>query len=100
MRDALPKSDEPVLTLVLALDSFGLPLVAPPGVPAERLDILRTRVSGDVRRQGLPGRRDEDRPADRRAARAASKLAAMIDDLATAATPEMVAAYRRLGAAK
>ncbi len=99
VRDALPKSDQPVLALVLAIDSFGLPLVTSPGVPAERLDILRTAF--------LAMCADKDYQADAMkidqpvgAPLSGDKLAALIGDLATAATPETVAAYRRIGAAK
>jgi tripartite-type tricarboxylate transporter receptor subunit TctC len=99
VRDALPKSDGPVLNLVLAIDSFGLPVVAPPGVPADRLDILRTAF--------LAMSADKDYQADAMkidqpigSPLSGDKLAALIKELEAGATPETVAAYRRIGAAK
>jgi hypothetical protein len=99
VRDALPKSDGPVLTLVLALDSFGLPVVGPPGIPAERLEILRAAF--------LAMCQDRDYQADAAklelpvgAPLSGARLKVLIDELAVAATPNVVAAYRRLGGAR
>src|SRR5258708_26099590 len=33
LRDILPKSDGPLLTVLLALETFGRPVIAPPRVP-------------------------------------------------------------------
>jgi tripartite-type tricarboxylate transporter receptor subunit TctC len=99
VRDALPERDRPVLGLVLAIDSFGLPVVAPPGVPADRLAILRAAF--------LAMCADKDYQADAMkidqpvgSPLSGDKLAALINDLEVAATPETVAAYKRIGAAK
>jgi tripartite-type tricarboxylate transporter receptor subunit TctC len=95
VRDVLPASDGPLLALVLALEDFGLPLVGPPGMPAERVSLLREAFM----RMG----RDPDYQAE--AARmtipvgapiGGEKLAAMIGELAASTSPDVVAAYRRL----
>jgi hypothetical protein len=99
VRDALRESDRPVLTLVLAIDRFGPPLVGPPGVPSQRLDVLRNAflaMSGDKGYQA-----DAEKIAQPVGAPiSGAQLAALIDELARAATPDVVAAYRRLGTAR
>jgi tripartite-type tricarboxylate transporter receptor subunit TctC len=99
LRDVLPPRDRPLLTLVMGTDSFGLPLAGPPGIAPELTEILRKAFIDMVA--------DKDYQAD--AAKAdlpvgapldGAQLAAMINDLAASATPETIAAYRRLGAAK
>jgi len=91
----LPASDRKLLALVLALDDFGLPLIGPPGLPAERLETLRAAF--------LAMCRDPDYQAE--AARmqmpvgapvGGADLAGMISALAASAVPDVVAAYRRL----
>ena len=95
LRDLLPAADGPLLTLVLALEDFGLPLVGPPGMPAERVEVLRDAFM----RMG----RDPDYQAE--AARMTMpvgapiggvQLAAMVRELAAATSPDVVAGYRRL----
>jgi tripartite-type tricarboxylate transporter receptor subunit TctC len=95
VRDVLPASDRPLLALVLALEDFGLPLVGPPGMPGERVEILRKAF--------MQMARDPDYQAE--AARmtmpvgapiGGAQLAAMIGELAANAAPDVVAAYRRL----
>ncbi len=95
VRDALPAAQASVLKLVLALDSFGLPIVAPPAIPAGRLAALR--------RAFLEMSKDKDYQADAAkielpigAPIGGAELTAMINDLAAAATADVVAAYRRL----
>ena len=99
VRDVLPPEQGPLLTLVMGTDNFGLPLVGPPGIPAEQTETLRRAFLDMVA--------DKDYQAD--AVKAdlpvgapieGAQLAAMINELATSATPETIAAYRRLGAAK
>jgi tripartite-type tricarboxylate transporter receptor subunit TctC len=95
LRDVVPPADRPLLELVLATDSFGVPLVGPPGMPPELVDILRkafVAMAGDPSYQadavkvdlpiGSPIGGDE--------------LADKIDALTQAATPEIVSAYKRL----
>jgi tripartite-type tricarboxylate transporter receptor subunit TctC len=96
VRDALPKSDGPVLALVLAIDSFGLPVVGPPGIPAERLEILRAAFLAmcqdkDYQAEALKMGQYIGTPLS------GAQLQVLIDELAVAATPAAVAAYRRLG---
>jgi len=95
VRDALPAGDGPLLALVLALEDFGLPLVGPPGMPEERVEVLRKAF--------MEMARDPDYQAE--AARmtmpvgapiGGAQLAKMIGDLAANAAPDVVAAYRRL----
>jgi tripartite-type tricarboxylate transporter receptor subunit TctC len=99
VRDVLPPEQGPLLTLVMGTDNFGLPLVGPPGIPAEQTETLRRAFVDMVA--------DKDYQAD--AVKAdlpvgapleGAQLAAMINELATSATPETIAAYRRLGAGK
>jgi tripartite-type tricarboxylate transporter receptor subunit TctC len=95
VRDVLPASDGPLLRLVLALEDFGLPLVGPPGLPPERLALVREAF--------LAMSRDPDYQAEAirmnlpvGAPVSGAELAAMIDELAAGAAPDVVAAYRRL----
>jgi tripartite-type tricarboxylate transporter receptor subunit TctC len=99
LRDVLPPRDRPLLTLVMGTDSFGLPLAAPPGIAPELSEILRKAFidmvadrdyQADAEKADLP----VGAPLD------GAQLAAMINDLAASATPETIAAYRRLGASK
>jgi hypothetical protein len=99
VRDILPKSDGPLLTLVLALDSFGLPLVGPPGLPPDRSEILRkafVAMCNDKEYQAEAAKIDlpVGSPLD------GAQLTTMINDLALAATPDVIAAYRRLVGSK
>jgi hypothetical protein len=99
LRDILPKSDRPLLKLVLALEDFGLPLVGPPGIPPARVDILRKAflaMCSDKTYQSEA--RKVDQPIG--APLGGAQLDSMIDDLVKAATPDVVATYKRLGAAK
>jgi tripartite-type tricarboxylate transporter receptor subunit TctC len=98
LRDVLPASDEGLLALVLALEDFGLPLVGPPGMPPERVDILREAFMAmchdpDYQAEATRMNQPVGAPID------GAQLAAMIGGLATTAAPDIVAAYRRLGEA-
>jgi hypothetical protein len=99
VRDVLPSREGPLLTLVMGTDNFGLPLVGPPGMAGEPAEILRKAFldmvadkdyQADAVKADLPVGAPLDGP----------QLAAMINELATSATPEIIAAYRRLGATK
>jgi tripartite-type tricarboxylate transporter receptor subunit TctC len=99
LRDVLPARDGPLLTLVMGTDSFGLPLVGPPGIAPDLTEILRKAfldmvADKDYRTDAVKA----DLPVG--APLAGAQLAAMINELAASATPEIVAAYRRLSAAK
>ena len=94
--DVLPKSDQPVLTVVMALETFGLPVIGPPGIPADRLEILRNAF--------MTMCRDRDYQAD--AVKVdlpvgtplpGSQLETMMKELVATATPAVIERYKRLG---
>jgi Tripartite tricarboxylate transporter family receptor len=99
VRDVLPASQLPLLTLALALENFGLPLVGPPGIPADRIAVLRKAFIEMC----------DDRDYRAEAARIDQPIAAPLDgavletmmkELAAGVTPDILAAYRRLAAGK
>ena len=99
LRDVLPENAAPLLTLVMALENFGLPVVGPPAIPAERLDILRSAFSAacddkDYRAEAAKVDQPIGAPLD------GARLAVMMNELAAAATPDIVAAYKRLSSGK
>ena len=99
VRDVLPSSQWPLLTLALALENFGLPLVGPPGIPADRIAMLRKafiEMSGDKEYRAEAARIDQPigAPLD------GGVLEAMMKELAAGVTPDIVAAYRRLASGK
>ncbi|MPZ38635.1 MAG: hypothetical protein GEU95_11295 [Rhizobiales bacterium] len=99
VRDVLPASDLPLLTLALALENFGLPLVGPPGIPPDRIALLRKAFvdmcdDKDYRAEAARINQPIGGPLE------GGQLETMIKDLAAGATPDIVAAYRRLGAGK
>ena len=98
VRDVLPRSDWPLLTVVMAMETFGLPLIGPPNLPAARLVELQRafmqmcadpQYRADATKVGLPV--DAAIPGDR--------LAMMMRELIQAATPAVVARYKALGGA-
>jgi hypothetical protein len=99
VRDMLPAADWPLLALVLALDSFGLPLVGPPDLPADRVEILRDAFLSMC---SDPEYRTEAARAELPvgAPLSGAQLVAMVGELAGTARPEVVAAYRALVSAK
>jgi hypothetical protein len=85
--------------LLEAPETVGLPLVAPPGISVDRADILRKAflaMAADpgYQAEAIAAGQRVDSPID------GAHLAAMIQELAKAATPDIVAAYRELAAAK
>ena len=99
VRDVLPSSQLPLLTLALALENFGLPLVGPPGIPRDRIAVLRKAFidmcnDGDYLAEAARIDQPIGAPLEGR------QLETMIKELAAGVTPEIVAAYRRLGAGK
>src|SRR6185437_13125160 len=51
VKDVLPASDGPLLTVVMAMETFGLPVIAPPNLAADRLAELRRaflKMCGDA----------------------------------------------------
>jgi tripartite-type tricarboxylate transporter receptor subunit TctC len=98
LRDVLAKEGR-LLDVVMALENLGLPVVGPPGIPGDRLEVLRDAflaMCRDPDYQAEAVRLDQPvgAPLD------GQQLAAMIKELAAAATPDVVAAYKRLGATK
>jgi len=97
LRDVLPVSDHPVLNLVMALESFGLPVVGPPGIPQDRLAVLRNAFMAMC---NDPQYQEEARRVDLPvgAPLSGEQVATMMTELKASATPAIVAAYKRLGA--
>jgi hypothetical protein len=99
LSDVVPQSQQPLRMLLEAPDNFGLPLVGPAGIPAERADILRKAfmaMAADPAYQADAIKAGEPVGAPITGA----QLQAMVDQLAKEATPDIVAAYRRLGSSK
>ena len=99
LSDVMPVSQRPLLMLLEAPDNFGLPLVGPAGIPPQRADILRKAFGAmaadpDYRDDAIKAGEPVGSPID------GAQLAAMVDELAKNATPDIVAAYRRLGSVK
>ena len=97
IRDVLPKSDGQLLNVVMALESFGLPLIGPPGVASDRLEILRGAFAAMCADKQY---RDDAAKADLPVGHPLSgvQLTAMMKQLAADATPEIIARYRKLAA--
>jgi tripartite-type tricarboxylate transporter receptor subunit TctC len=96
LRDAIPKERASLLTLALALENFGLPVVGPPGIPADRVDELRGAFLAMCADREFRAEASKlDLPVG--APLGGAQLATMIDDLAAVATPDVIAAYKRLG---
>jgi len=99
LRDILPARDAPLITLVMGTDSFGLPLVGPSGMAADTTEILRKAFAdmvadADYRADALKADLPVGAPIE------GAELAAMIREIASSATPEIIAAYRKLAATK
>ena len=97
LRDVIPESEHPVLDLVMAQESFGLPVAAPPAIPSDRLQILRTAFTA------MCNDAEYRAEADRVALPVGEPLsggdvATMMNALKASATPQVVAGYKALGA--
>ncbi len=99
LSDAVGSDKGPLLLLLEAPANFGLPLVGPAGVPEDRLGALRQAFMAMA---ANPAFQDEAAKAGEAvgAPIGGEELQSMVQDLAKAATPDIVAAYRQLGAAK
>jgi tripartite-type tricarboxylate transporter receptor subunit TctC len=99
LSDAIAKDRKPLLLLLEAPDNFGLPLVGPAGIPPDRVAVLRQAflaMAADPAFVAEAAKAGESVGAPIGGA----ELETMVHDLAKAATPDIVAAYRQLGAAK
>jgi hypothetical protein len=97
LREVIPESEHPVLDLVMAQESFGLPVAAPPAIQSDRLQILRTAFTA------MCNDAEYKAEADRVALPvgeplSGSEVATMMNVLKASATPQVVAGYKALGA--
>jgi hypothetical protein len=96
IRDVLPKSDGALLTVVMALETFGLPVIGPPGIPADRLEILRSAFMTMCRdKEYQADAVKTDLPVGNPLSGA--QLETMMKDLVAIATPPIIERYKRLG---
>jgi hypothetical protein len=99
LQDVVAAPDLPLLSLILAVDRLGVPLVGPPGMPADLVAVLRQAFLAMARDpQYQADALKVDLPVG--AAIDGAELAARIAELAGAATPDVVAGYRRLAGRK
>jgi tripartite-type tricarboxylate transporter receptor subunit TctC len=99
LRDVVRASQQPIVDLVQAPDSIGLPLIGPAGMPAEVTAVLRQAflaMAADKNYQAEAERVDlpVGQPIE------GSRIAQMIAALAANATPEVIAEFNRLAGAK
>ena len=99
LADLVPEKDQAVLSLFTAYDDTGLMVVGPPGIPEDRLEILRKAFiemckDPDFQKDAATTGEPVGAPIP------ASELEKIMTRLATAATPEVITEYRRLGTAR
>jgi tripartite-type tricarboxylate transporter receptor subunit TctC len=97
VRDVLPPDRAPLLSLVNAPDSFGLMLVGPPGMPPERLEVLRkafVAMTADKEYQAEAAK--INLPVE--APLNGTQLTTMIHDLSQDTTADVISAFERLKA--
>ena len=99
MRDVVRPEHRPVLDLVMATDTFGVPIAGPPGIPTEQTAILRKAF--------LAMAEDKDYQADAQRVELpvghpieGGKLQEMMRALAAATTPDVIAAFQKLASGK
>ncbi len=98
LKDVLPGSDLPLLTVVMAMETFGLPLIGPPNLPGDRvLELRRAFLQMCADRDYRADAAKVGLPAD--GVISGEKLAVMMRELTEAATPAVIARYKRLGGA-
>ncbi|MFZ2069209.1 MAG: tripartite tricarboxylate transporter substrate-binding protein [Xanthobacteraceae bacterium] len=99
LSDIIPNDLRPLLMLLEAPDNFGLPLVAPAGVAADRVNVLRNAFMAMA---ADPAYQSDARKAEQLVGEpiAGARLQAMVGELAKDATPDIVTAYRKLETAK
>jgi hypothetical protein len=99
LRDVVRQEHQPIVDLVMAPDSLGVPLVGPAGMPAEATGILRKAFlamaadadyQADAQKVDLP----VGSPIE------GAQIAKVIAALARATTPEVVAEFNRLAGSR
>jgi hypothetical protein len=96
LRDILPKSDGQLLTVVMAMETFGLPVIGPPGIPPDRLEILRSAFISMCRdKEYQADALKVDLPVGNPLSGA--QLETMMKELVMNATPAVIERYKRLG---
>jgi len=99
LRDVVRANHRPIVDLVQAPDSIGVPLVGPAGMPADITAVLRKAFlamaqdkdyQADAEKVDLPG----GQPIE------GSRIAEMIGALAAVATPPVIAEFNRLAGAR
>jgi tripartite-type tricarboxylate transporter receptor subunit TctC len=99
LRDVVRASQQPIVDLVQASDSIGVPLIGPAGMPADATAVLRHAFlamaadkdyQADAERVDLP----LGQPIE------GERIAEMIAGLAAAATPPVIAEFNRLAGGK
>jgi hypothetical protein len=99
LRDVVPEQQRPIVDLIMAPDNLGVPLVGPAGIPADVTAILRQAFIAMAQDKGyqadaLSVELPVGSPID------GAQLAAMMNALASATTPEVIADFQRLAGAK
>jgi tripartite-type tricarboxylate transporter receptor subunit TctC len=99
LRDVVRESQKPIVDLVMAPDSIGVPMVGPAGMPADVTDILRKAFVAmaqdpDYQSDALKVDLPVGSPIE------GAQIAAMIRALADATTPEVIAEFNRLAGTK
>jgi tripartite-type tricarboxylate transporter receptor subunit TctC len=99
LRDVVREGQRPIVDLVMAPDSFGVPLVGPAGMPPDVTEILRSAF--------LAMAQDKAYQAEAEAVElpigspiSGSQLAGMMSTLAASTTPEVAAEFGRLAGSK
>jgi hypothetical protein len=99
LRDVVRESHRPIVDLVMAPDSIGVPLVGPAGMSAD--------VAGILRKAFLAMAQDKDYQADAQKVELpvgnpieGAQIATMIAALAAATTPEVIAEFMRLAGSR
>jgi len=99
LRDVVREGQRSIVDLVMAPDSFGVPLVGPAGMPADVTDILRNAF--------LAMAQDKAYQAEAEAVElpigspiSGSQLAGMMSALSASTTPEVAAEFGRLAGSK
>jgi hypothetical protein len=99
LRDVVPAAQGPIVDLIMAPDNLGVPLIGPAGMPADVTDILRKAFLAmaqdkDYQTDAVKVELPVGTPID------GAQLATMMNALAAATTPEVIADFQRLAGAK